>query len=69
MRKQTISALNMHTVVKFKWIHFVILFQPRLTLHGPRMQPSQTSSKQVSMYDARVPFVQICMDTRFYFCL
>lgn len=55
----------MHTIVRFKCIDFVTLFQPQLTLHGPHMQPSQSSSKQVSMYDARVQFVQICMYTLF----
>lgn len=30
------------------------------------MQPSQNASKQVSMYDARVWFVQICMYALFF---
>lgn len=56
---------NMHTIVQIKCIDFVILFQSRLTLYGPRIQPSHNSSKQVSMYDARFRFVQICMYTLF----
>lgn len=58
---------NMHTAVPIKCIDFVILFQPRLTLYGLRMQRSHSSSKQVRMYDAvcRVQFVQICMYTLF----